>query len=364
MKLKDMLDLDLLVKMEDENFVRAQVHPTEPLMIFNYTERAMHQRVWNDVTHACRGLIYNTDTQEVVARPFPKFFNYGEHDEGTLDLDAEVFVTDKLDGSLGILYREPASGLWSIATRGSFTSEQAVHATELWRRKYDARWTHLRGVTELFEIIYPENRIVLDYGDTDDLFHLGTVEIETGQSYPPRTYGVTPSAEDFWLEIETLRDALAMPPRPNAEGVVVHFVSGPMCDKRVKIKQDAYVKLHRIITGMNARTVWEALGEGKTADELCEGIPEEFWPWIHEVSGELQAKAEDIRQAAEREYSRVLAVTGGAASRKEFAMMAQQSEYRGLLFLLLDERDIRPQIWKSIKPSADRALTHLSEDTA
>jgi RNA ligase len=360
-KLKDMLDLDLLVKMRDENFVRAQVHPTEPLTILNYTERAMHQHVWNDVTHACRGLIYNTDTQEVVARPFSKFFNYAEHAEGTLDLDASVFVTNKMDGSLGILYREPVSGLWSIATRGSFTSEQAVHATELWRRKYDSQWTHLPGVTELFEIIYPENRIVLDYGDTDDLFHLGTVEIERGQSYPPRTYGPTPATENFWLEIETLREALAMPPRPNAEGVVVHFTD---TDTRVKIKQEDYVRLHRIITGMNARTVWEALGEGKTAEDLCEGVPEEFWPWIYEVSGELLKKAEEIRQAAECDFRNIYACLPLNWERKQFAMAAQQSEYRGLLFLLLDERDVRPQIWKSIKPAGDRALTHLSEDTA
>jgi len=359
MKLKDMLDLDLLVKMRDEGFVRTQYHPIEPLAIMNYTEQTTYKRMWNEVTHACRGLIYNTVTQEVVARPFPKFFNYGEHDEATLDLDAPAFVTDKLDGSLGILYWVGYTP-W-IATRGSFTSDQAVHATELFRRKYAATWPREEDWTDLFEIIYPENRIVLDYGDTDDLFHLGSVDINSGETYQPSTL-IEHRAQ--FMEAQTLREALALPPRPNAEGVVVHFVSGPMRDKRVKIKQEDYVRLHRVITGMNARTVWEHLGEGKTADELCEGLPEEFWPWIHEVSAELFHEAERIRQEAECDFRNIYAQLPLNWERKQFAMEAQASPHRGLLFQILDDRDIKPQIWKSIKPSADRALTHASEDTA
>lgn len=362
MKLYDLLDKDLLDEMLKEGFVRQQSHPSMPLKILNYTERAQYTKTWNDVTQKCRGLIYNEVTQDIVARPFEKFFNYGEHEEGTLDLDAPVFVTDKLDGSLGILYW--AGALPWIATRGSFTSEQAVHATELFRERYADRWEPLEGFTELFEVIYSGNRIVLDYGDTDDLFHLGSVNIETGRSYPPRTSGPAPAAENFWLEVETLREALAMPPR-GKEGVVVHFID---TDKRVKIKEESYVALHRIITGMNARTVWEALGEGKTADELCEGVPEEFWPWIQGVAGELQGKAEQVRQAAKDTYKRLLENLWEDSlteiPRKEFAAMACTSEYRALLFMLLDGRDIKPAIWKSLKPSGDRALVAHSEDTA
>jgi hypothetical protein len=54
-----------------------------------------------------------------------------------MDLAARCVVTDKLDGSLGILYPTPDGH--AIATRGAFVSEQALHATELWLDRY-AGW--------------------------------------------------------------------------------------------------------------------------------------------------------------------------------------------------------------------------------
>ena len=107
-----------------DGFVRAQDHPTLALRILNYTERAQYERVWTDVTRQCRGLIVD-GMGRIVARPYAKFFNYGEHDEATLSLDEFVTITDKMDGSLGILYRG-TDGQLAIATRGSFASEQAI----------------------------------------------------------------------------------------------------------------------------------------------------------------------------------------------------------------------------------------------
>jgi len=65
-----------------------------PLAILNYTQRCQFERgAWNDTTRLCRGLIYRIDTEEVVARPFPKFFNYGQQEAPTLDLSAPASVT-------------------------------------------------------------------------------------------------------------------------------------------------------------------------------------------------------------------------------------------------------------------------------
>ncbi|MDO8483882.1 MAG: RNA ligase [Candidatus Limnocylindrales bacterium] len=190
MQLADLLDVRLLDSHLCEGLVSVRLHPTAPLRIFNYTAKCQYNRAWDDVTRQCRGLIVN-DGNVVVARPWPKFYNYGEHvptswsgearpaerAEGGgdalphLDLDALVEVTDKLDGSLGILYPS-APGRWEIATRGSFESEQALRATKIWRDHYgfimiDPSWTWL------FEIVYPENRIVVDYAGMDDLVFLG-----------------------------------------------------------------------------------------------------------------------------------------------------------------------------------------------
>ena len=61
------------------------------------------------------------------------------------------------------------------AHRSRLTSEQATRATDLYRRKY----TEFRpnpGLTYLFEIIYPGNRIVVDYGATEDLILLAVID--------------------------------------------------------------------------------------------------------------------------------------------------------------------------------------------
>ena len=129
--LDDLFDLEDLAQAIDGGYVRVQSHPDLPLRILNYTEKATYERVWNPVTLTCRGLIVN-DSGKVVARPFRKFFNYGEPSAPALDLDAEVVVTDKCDGSLGILY-PLGDGRYGVATRGSFTSVQAQHATKVWQ---------------------------------------------------------------------------------------------------------------------------------------------------------------------------------------------------------------------------------------
>lgn len=114
--LSDILDTDLLAQHVENRRVRCQYHPTESLYILNYTASCAYERAWDDVTRQCRGLIVHADTSEIVARPFAKFFNYGEHDAATLDLTAPVRVFDKMDGSLGILY--PTADGWAIASTG------------------------------------------------------------------------------------------------------------------------------------------------------------------------------------------------------------------------------------------------------
>lgn len=267
-RLEDIIDVDVLADMVAQKYVRYQHHPTLELTILNYTAACQYDGAWNDTTRACRGLIYSSDTSEVVSRPWPKFHNYGEHELGTFDLEAPVLATDKLDGSLGILYPTPQGH--AIATRGSFTSDQALHATALYKARYAGSWTPDDGLTYLFEIVYPGNRIVVDYDDLDDLVLLDVLETATGLVAAwPWLYWPGPKVES--LGYPTLADALAAPPRSNREGLVVYFMR---TGERLKIKQDDYVALHRILTGTNARNVWEV-----AAVQACGAYIEEPKHW-------------------------------------------------------------------------------------
>lgn len=329
----------------DGGLVSAREHPSEPLVIYNYTAECQYKRAWNDCTRQCRGLIATTDG-EVVARPFPKFFNYGEPDAPELDLLTPARVTDKLDGSLGVLY--PTTTGHAIATRGSFISEQAIQATVMLQPYLEDGWQPLPGVTYLFEILYPENRIVVNYGDRRDLVLLTSIHTLSGLDLGPDG-SVWPGPRADVLPYGSLAEALLAPPRPNAEGMVI--LVG--LNDRIKLKQWDYVELHRIVTGLSARVVWEQIGDGKTVEEIKAPLPEEFAQWVDDVASNLLVAADQtFRTACEVCESIVRQV--GRSDRKAFALEAQkEEELRPYLFMILDGKDPWPAIWKSLKPAGN-----------
>src|SRR5690242_15452026 len=95
------VDITKLWALADAGYLTMRPHPTANLAIWNYTPRCQFERYWTPEMLMCRGLITTPDG-EIVARPFPKFFNLDEH-QGDLPLEPFT-VTAKMDGSLGILY--------------------------------------------------------------------------------------------------------------------------------------------------------------------------------------------------------------------------------------------------------------------
>lgn len=354
--LGDLLDPARLAEAIAAGHVREQTHPELALRILNYTEKAQFERAWTEVTTLCRGLVVDAGDR-VVARPYPKFFNYGEYPEGSFDLDARAVVSDKMDGSLGILY--PARDGHAIATRGSFTSDQALHATEVWRKRYAHRTKVAEGVTYLFEIVYPGNRIVCDYGDLDDLVLLGGVETATGRVVEVDGWP-GPAAQVFGHR--TLREALAAPPRPGAEGLIVRLPERG--DLMVKLKQEDYLALHRVVTGLNARVVWERLGAGEDVAGICRELPDEFHGWVRALAGDLARRRSELLAEIRAGHEAIVAALPEGWSRKDYAALASRSPLRGWLFQVLDGRDPSERIWQSLKPSGDDRPFTTSEDTA
>lgn len=144
-----------LENMIKQKYVSVQKHPEYDLFIYNYSQNAQFENLWNSVTINCRGLILNKD-YEIIAHPFKKFWNYEEHIEksslqGQIPIDEKFDVFEKMDGSLGICFYYKDK--WHIATRGSFTSEQAKKGEEILYNKYDVSKL-IKGITYCFEIIY------------------------------------------------------------------------------------------------------------------------------------------------------------------------------------------------------------------
>lgn len=328
--------------------------------ILNYSSRAPYTNgAWdNPAVTTCRGLIVD-ENDMVQARPWKKFHNVGQKEADHIDLDEPVEVTDKADGSVGILYCDP-TGTIRVASRGSFESEQAKWATKWISDTIDiGMW--VEGFTPLVEIVYPENRVVLNYNGYKGLILLGGVWNDSGNYVGPeqaeRLIDWSGDTTEV-LPYTTLREALEAPPRENAEGLVVR-ARNP--DRLLKIKQADYVERHRMIFGMSEKYIWEwRLDNPYPApiDSLLDGLPDELHGWVRETDKSLfeSVRTIDARVDAEfRKYASGL-TPWSVFTRKDAASVFLSPETKDiapLLFLRLDNRDTVPAILKTLKPRGD-----------
>lgn len=321
--LSDILNVDRLGREIADGYVRVGNHPHLPLNILCYESKAMIDQHWTREVRLSRGLIYNPTNLKVVARPFEKFFNYGESHAPKIHGNTFVRLYDKIDGSLGIVY-PTEHGKYAVASKGSFTSPQAVKGTEIWQRDLEGRFRPPRNLTILVEIVYPENRIVLDYGDQEKLILLGAVDIETGVSYSPediiwwRGEKAEQVGSGKWGFITSNPD-LAVFHRPNREGVVAW---SPNLDVRVKLKQPDYIEKHKTVFGLNEMTVWEAWN-GDRYFEFVNGLPEEVQDWARNVFNrmfdEYQRRLDQVADIWESWISCAQDMTSPQANRAHFA---------------------------------------------
>jgi len=337
-----MINIENLYKLRDEGLLTIRPNRDESLFIANYTPKVQFDKLWTDELKQCRGLIFNK-CGDIIARPFPKFFNLGEHEES--EIPNEPFEAwEKMDGSLGILYFHEGP---KIATRGSFDSEQAIKANEMLTR-YDIS-SFDPTVTYLFEIIYPDNRIVVDYGQEERLVLLAMIETDSGDEL----YIDCVSFPDKVKAYDGINDlgAIQKVQEDNKEGFVIQFQSG----MRVKVKFEEYVRLHRILTQVSNKAIWEYLRDGNNdLAEILDRVPDEFYTWVRKVKDELLINYQEIDEAAMDSF--MTRPENIIQNRKDYAAWATKQKYPALLFNLLDSHmgQYEQTIWKMIKPKYER----------
>ena len=391
-------DLTILADYISKGLVIKQNHPTLPLAIYNYSRECQYNGMWDDITLNCRGLVLDTEGN-VVAKPFPKFFNYEEHKPE--DIPNEYFeVYEKMDGSLGIFfyyeeelsderryniwfnnnyetgmerffdpnnlpnfddpYYEPTpkiKGEWHMATRGSFTSEQAIKGMEIANR-YNYNKICVPGFTYLFEIIYPENRIVVDYGKEERLVLLGVMN-KRGEEFPYKEmvdegWDIVMKYKTWGEDWETLKKEISK----DNEGYVIRFSGG----MRMKIKGDEYVRLHRILTNFSTKDIWELLRNNEQLEPFLERVPDEFDAWVKEVVRDLKYSFFNISDMVGKMYDYFRYGKYNdievEPTKKEFAeyVMKQAEHLRPVLFAMWDNNNERVNdiIWKLLKPKYEK----------
>lgn len=345
--------LSAFLEHRDNNLISLRPHPLDSqLVIANYTPKATYLKDWDEITLASRGLIFWENTGEIVARPLKKFFNYGQPEASHIDLSGRIEVANKEDGALGILYTDP-SGRLAVSTRGSMTSTQALHATDVFRERYDGSWVPDGDYTFLFEIVYPEGRIVLDYGAMDDLILLGAVHKEDGRSADRSTlesFGWPgPIAESY--AFNSVEDVFRAEQNNNREGFVIHLVES---DERVKVKFDNYLAIHRLLFNLSERRVWEMMSSGEDIDEWLMQIPDEFTDQAKGWRDGLRNQHKDLMDQSAMLYADLFSRFG--EDKKAVALELKSAAIPSTLMSLVfgrfsgwDDARVSQAVWKILK---------------
>lgn len=312
------------------SYGEVNVKRDDNLLLFSYMKTCQFKLPieWNWFERVSRGLVVDIGTGEVLALPFEKFWNYGE----VFPTGEPIEITEKLDGSLGICFYNPWKDKWQIVTRGSFDSEQAQWAQEYLDEHYDLFKVN-PNLTLLFEIIYPENRIVVDYGDRNTLILIGMRSSVAGTDFwlpslkgfsdlykfpLPKVYAV----EDISSLVEKA-ESLGV----SAEGWVVRYSDGT----RVKVKGLAYLEAHRWLNQITPKRIAGLLALGDLS--FIKEVPESVRPEVERVVCEVAEEAFHIRNRVEDAF-----VNAPKESRKEFALWVKENhpELSFYLFKRLD----------------------------
>lgn len=341
-KIEDLLDMSELDAMVKDGRITKRHHDDLPLTILNYTNRAQFANEWTNAERVCRGLIV-THWGEVIARGMPKFFNYGDQHGPVFDPQDVGYMTVKEDGSLGIGWTY--AGEIGIATRGSFHSDQAKKATAMMTpdNEYSIHIAADQGETALFEIVYPDNRIVLEYGDREENIPIGWVHNRNGEFDPKMTRGCKVAAVETLLQTKIADDA---------EGYVVTVIG----KGSFKLKGETYLNLHKLMFGLTEKAIWEMLQSHNVAER--EAYVRQFPPitqqWVlrkmtyfRNMHAGYVSDTNFVRQFMHD------AIPG--ASRKEQALWLKYNYPDALnrVFSQLDGGDERlyRDVWKKIKPA-------------
>ena len=246
------------------------------LAIFNYSYNSDFS---NPIVQEARGIIIDTDLCEVVCWPFRKFGNHNESYVDKIDWST-ARVLEKIDGSIIKLWYDKQQSEWRFSTNKTI-SANAVFIEANPGLSFDALIKNAenygaipysaldKDMTYIFELISPENPIVIHY-DRTYLYHIGTrnnitgVEIECDIGIEkPKQYPI--SSLEGCIKAAAALNINAEKDVTN-EGFVV--VDGDF--KRIKVKSMDYIYSHhaQTLTAISKRECIEMLLNHKEKIEL------------------------------------------------------------------------------------------------
>jgi RNA ligase len=319
---------DQLQRRIEEGTLRRQTDATG-LQIFTYTEQCQYSRAWDKYTKACRGLIFDAD-YNLVALPFPKFWNLGEPDCPALPTDMGYEAYEKLDGSLGIWFFH--DGRWQVATRGSLNNDYTRWA-QPYADQFSVFPTHWTVMTE---ICMPASLDGMPRAvqHTPGVYLLGATDLYNQRDICPQEVARVDWAHAFVAKhngIDSIETLLADSKQiEGTEGWVVRYHNG----LRVKIKTAWYLRLFRAISALNERHIKELMLKAGL-DEWLKVFPEELQVDARAIYDGIHTRFVERRERIMKDFS-----VYWHADRKTFALSIKDHSEKGYLFTLYDKHSI------------------------
>jgi RNA ligase len=262
---------------------------------------------------------------------------------------------EKVDGSLGIIYNYRT--VWNVNTRGSFTSLQAIEGTQIMKYSYNMREVP-KNISLMVEIIYPENRIIVDYGDQRKLVLLGAYDSYSGKEVSNEqlkeisdSTGMELIKSYHYTSIDELIE-LQHTMGDHEEGFVVRFANG----ERVKFKSKEYLKLARLISYVTPLHFWEHMEQGRVKLDIVEKLPEEFRDEVDMIVKALEEKYRSMMREVCTEAAVIIDETKDSPNQKKaIGLRLKEFKHGGCVFTILDghPEKLEDYVMKVIRPKGN-----------
>lgn len=187
------MDPQVLALMREHPGVKEKSSASAPhIASLNFSKQVFYNQGWDDVVVKARGLFFSTETGEIAARAYEKFFNIGERPETQLSALATgvsfpLTAYRKENGFLGIVGIDPKTRDLFLTSKSTPDSDFAGWFREIFdatvpapQREAVRRWLVDHEASLAFEVIdpvrdphmieYPAPKLVLL-----DVFHRSTV---------------------------------------------------------------------------------------------------------------------------------------------------------------------------------------------
>lgn len=308
--------------------IKVKRHSKYPnLVLFKYDQ--INSPMGEKVAQECRGVILDeANDWAVVARPYDKFFNYGEGSAAEIDWTT-ARAYEKLDGSLATLYYY--NGEWHVSTSGSPDASGDVNglgftfADLFWKTwnglGYKLPLVWLNEYSFLFELMTPYNTVVVQHEKPRLVLH--GIRHKSGNEHPPTKlegYGWE-LCQTFPLDNwdDCIKAAAALD-GTCSEGYVV-------CDgnfNRVKLKCPQYVAIHHLKEGFSPKRMLEIV-RGNEGAEVLAYFPQ-YADMIEAIREKYKSEIAAIREAYETHKH--------VEDQKTFALAVKDFPLSGILFSL------------------------------